>query len=157
MDETVREIETHIGRTRDQLGSNLKELEQKVDAATNWREQFRTRPYVLLGAACIGGALLAAALRPRIRPRAFDRRTRAFDGSNGWTPGALSRTGVGAHGYAFELWQNMQTALIGLGAARLKEYIGEIVPGFAEHLRRAEERRRLAAGTSTVDFGRASR
>jgi len=150
MDETVREIETHIGRTRDQLGSNLKELEQKVDAATNWREHFRARPYVLLGAACVGGVLLAAALRPRIRPRAFDRR-------NGWTPGALSRTGVGAHGYAFELWQNMQTALIGLGAARLKEYIGEFVPGFAEHLRRAEERRRLAPDTSTVDFGRASR
>jgi len=63
MDETANEIEAHIDRTRERLGSNLRELEDKVDAATDWREQFRGRPHVFLGAAFVGGAMLARVLR----------------------------------------------------------------------------------------------
>jgi hypothetical protein len=63
MDETANEIEAHIDRTRKRLGSNLRELEDKVDAATDWREQFRGRPHVFLGAAFFGGAMLARVLR----------------------------------------------------------------------------------------------
>ena len=51
MDETANEIEAHIDRTRERLGSNLRELEDKVDAATDWREHFRERPHLFLGAA----------------------------------------------------------------------------------------------------------
>ena len=38
MDETANQIEAHIDRTRERLGSNLRELESRVDAATDWRE-----------------------------------------------------------------------------------------------------------------------
>ena len=65
MDETAHEIEAHIDRQRERLGSNLKELEDKVDAATDWREHFRERPHLFLGAAFVGGAILATALRTK--------------------------------------------------------------------------------------------
>ena len=51
MDETAHEIEAHIDRQRERLGSNLKELEDKIDAATDWREHFRERPHLFLGGA----------------------------------------------------------------------------------------------------------
>ena len=65
MDEAAHKIEAHIDRTRERLGSNLRELENKVDAAIDWREQFRARPHLFLGGAIAGGALLAAVLRPK--------------------------------------------------------------------------------------------
>jgi hypothetical protein len=55
MDETANQIEAHIDQTRERLGSNLRELEDRVEAATDWREHFRERPHVFLGAAFIGG------------------------------------------------------------------------------------------------------
>ena len=65
MDETANEIEAHIDRTRERLGSNLRELEDKVEAVADWREQFRARPHVFLSAAFVGGAMLARAFRQR--------------------------------------------------------------------------------------------
>ena len=67
MDETANQIEVQIDRTRERLGSNLRELEDKVDAVTDWREHFRERPHLFLGAAFIGGIVLASALRPEVR------------------------------------------------------------------------------------------
>ena len=63
MDQTANEIEAHIDRTRDRLGSNLRELEHRVDAATDWREHFRERPHLFLAAAFAGGVMLGNALR----------------------------------------------------------------------------------------------
>ena len=65
MDQTASQIEAHIDRTRDRLGSNLRELEGRIEAATDWREHFRERPYVFLGAALVGGVVLAGLLRSR--------------------------------------------------------------------------------------------
>ena len=67
MDETANQIEAQIDRTRERLGSNLRELEDKVDAATDWREHFRERPHLFLGAAFIGGVALASALQAQVR------------------------------------------------------------------------------------------
>ena len=95
MDEAAHKIEAHIDRTRERLGSNLRELEDKVDAAIDWREQFRARPHVFLGGAFVGGALLAAALRPK-SPRAVVRRphrssSRICRAQHGQCPGAGAR------------------------------------------------------------------
>ena len=59
MDETLGQIEAHIDQTRERLGANLKELERRVDVATDWREHFHARPYIALGLAVAGGMLLA--------------------------------------------------------------------------------------------------
>ena len=41
---------------------------------------------------------------------------------------------------ARELWNNVQGALVGVATAQIKDYIGEMVPGFDDHYRRAEQR-----------------
>ena len=129
MDETANEIEAQIDRTRERLGSNLRELEDKVDAATDWREHFRERPHLFLGAAFIGGIVLASALRPKSAGRARSATTLNLVGN-----------GSSVQAQALDLWNNVQAALVGVASARIKEYIGEFVPGFDEHYRRAEQR-----------------
>ena len=66
MDQTANEIEAQIDRTRERLGSNLRELEDKVDAATDWREHFRERPHLFLGAAFVGGVMLGSCISTNV-------------------------------------------------------------------------------------------
>jgi hypothetical protein len=130
MAETANEIEAHIDRARERLGSNLRELEDKVDAATDWREHFRERPYLFLGTAFITGLVLASTLRPKTAGRPLS------------SVGVHRILGGGAvQAQAGELWHNIQGALVGVASARIREFIGELVPGFDEHYRRAEQRR----------------
>jgi hypothetical protein len=130
MDETANQIEAHIDQTRERLGSNLRELEDRVEAATDWREHFRERPHVFLGAAFIGGMVLASALRSKSAGRPI-------------SAGAMNPAG-GGHGsvqaQARELWNNVQGALVGVATTHIRDYISELVPGFDDHYRRAEQR-----------------
>jgi len=130
MDETANEIEAHIDRTRERLGSNLRELQDRVDAATDWREHFRERPHLFLGAAFVGGVMLESVLRRTSPTRERgDVDVRRAVGGNG-----------SLQAQAWELWNNVQGALVGVASAGIKEYIGRLVPGFEEHYRRAEQR-----------------
>jgi hypothetical protein len=133
MDEAAHKIEAHIDRTRQRLGSNLRELENRVDAATDWREQFRARPHIFLGGAIAGGALLAAVLRPKSSRH-------LFDSSNEAHLGLVSRNGVNAQEQALELWNNIKGALIAVAAMRVTEYISQLIPGFEEHYQLAAQR-----------------
>jgi hypothetical protein len=117
MDQTVEQIEAHIDRTRDRLGSSLRELEGKVEAATDWREHFRARPWLMVGAACVGGAVLATTLRPR------------------------TARGHSVLGEVVGLWDNVTAALVGVASERVRDYIAELVPGFDEQFTRVEQRR----------------
>ena len=148
MDEAAHEIEAHIARTRERLGSNLSELEHRVDAATDWREQFRARPHVFLGGAFVGGALLAAALRPKSPRRLYDAPTEARLGS-------VARNTVNAQEQALELWNEVKGALIGVAAMRIKDYIGALIPGVDEHFRRAD-RGADTSSPATAEHGRRS-
>jgi hypothetical protein len=144
MDEATRRIEAHIDRTRRQLGSNIRELEDKVDAATDWREHFRARPHMFIGGAIVGGALLAAVLRPKSSPH-------GFDAANERRFASASRGGVNAQEQVFELWDNVKGALLGVAAMRISGYLSELIPGFDEHFRHAEQRHnapRMTTGTS---------
>jgi hypothetical protein len=145
MDETANQIEAQIDRTRERLGSNLRELEDKVDAATDWREHFRERPYLFLGAAFIGGVALASAVQPKSAGRA--------PSAAALNPRVNGNGSVQAQ--ALGLWDNVQAALIGLASAKIKEYLGELVPGFDEHYRRAEQRS-AAIDPTTTSIGRAT-
>ncbi|HEU4694451.1 MAG TPA: hypothetical protein VFS23_39050 [Vicinamibacterales bacterium] len=136
MDETAHKIEAHIDRTRERLGSHLRELEHKVEAATDWREQFRARPHLFLGGAIAGGVLLAAVLRPSSSRD-------VFDSSNESNLASVSRNGVNAQEQALELWNNVKGALIAVAAMRVTEYISELIPGFDEHYRRAAQGREV--------------
>jgi len=132
MDKAADKIEAHIDRTRERLGANLRELEQRVEAATDWREQFRARPHLFLGGAFVGGALLAATFRP-----GSARISDSFDTSR---LSRASQSGVDAHGQVLELWDDVKGALIGVASAQITRYIGDLIPGFDEHYRRTARR-----------------
>jgi len=140
MDETANQIEAHIDRTRERLGSNLRELEDKVAAATDWREHFRERPYAFLGAAFVGAMVVGGVLGSRSAGRS------GSSGPVGPTAGSRVRLPQ-LPPQARDLWNNIQGALIGVATARLTGYIGELVPGFEEHYRGTGQR--AAPGDST--------
>ena len=60
MGETTDQIETEIARKREDLKSNLEELETRVKDVADWRSQFRKHPGAMITAALAGGVLLAA-------------------------------------------------------------------------------------------------
>ena len=60
MGETTDQIETEIARKREDLKSNLEELETRVKDVADWRSQFRKHPAAMITAALAGGVLLAA-------------------------------------------------------------------------------------------------
>lgn len=130
MDETSNEIEARIDQTRERLGSNFRQLEDKFDAATDWRGQVRERPELWLGVAFVGGMLLAGVLKTRSGGRA--------PAAAGATPAAGGTGAVKAQ--ARQFLNNMQGALVGVASARIQEYINELLPGFNDHYQRAEQR-----------------
>jgi hypothetical protein len=134
MDEAADKIEAQIDRTRERLGSNLRELEHKIDAATDWRDQFQARPHLFLGGAIASGALLAAALRLKSSRQ-------VFDSSNEAPFASVPRNGVDGREQALALWNDIKGALLGVAATRITAYISELVPGFDEHFRHATQSR----------------
>ena len=67
MGETTDQIENYIDNRRQELGSNLQELETRVKSMTDWRKQFRKTPLPLIGVAFGGGILLGALTAGRKR------------------------------------------------------------------------------------------
>jgi hypothetical protein len=57
--ETSGQITGEIARARAELGSNLRELEQKVRETADWRRQFQKSPAFMMALAFGGGLLLA--------------------------------------------------------------------------------------------------
>jgi len=136
MGQTPREIESYIENTREDLGNNLEELEQKVKNATDWKQHFRSNPAPMLGAAFGGGVLLAAMMGAPKTPRAY---SNTFSSSNP-DPGTTYQRQK-----AQETWSNIKGALIGVATNQVKNFVGEMVPGFHEQFRRTEENRRQRA------------
>jgi hypothetical protein len=133
MGQTTHQIAAHIENTRDDLGSNLQELEQRVKSVTDWKEQFRARPMTMLGLVFGSGVVLATAMGRR---RAGHR-------------GSFSESAYGHDRHpgrdhqirkAMETWDNIKGALIGVAAARVKDFVGDVVPGFREELQQTEEK-----------------
>ena len=130
MGETTNQIEANIESARDNLGSNLNELERKVKSVTDWKQHFQTKPMTMLGVAFGGGILLATMMGGR-RSRRTERRLSASDPHAG--------TEYQKH-KAMEAWDNIKGALIGVAATRFKDFVGEVVPGFHEQFHRTEEK-----------------
>ena len=130
MDETTRKIEHQIDRSRDELGANLHELEHKVKQIGDWRHQFGKHPLTLLGAAFGGGVLLATLL-----------------GSSGRATSAASPSSPRKQ-RAQDTWNHIQDALMGVAAARVTDFVGELVPGFREEFRRKAQSRDASASVN---------
>jgi hypothetical protein len=133
MGQTTHQIEAHIEDMREDLGSNLHELERKVKSVTDWREHFQTSPMTMLSVAFGGGILLATMLGGRKNRRG----NRFSSHAAGSEPHA--RTDHQKH-KAVETWDNIKGALIGVAATRLTDFVGEVVPGFHEQFQQLEEK-----------------
>jgi hypothetical protein len=133
MEQTTRQIETHIENTRDELGSNLHELERKVKSVTDWKEQFQKNPMLILSAAFGGGILVASMMSGN--------RSRRNEGVYSSTVGDSkphASTDRQSH-KALQTWDNIKGALIGVAVTRFKNYVAEVVPEFQEQYRKTEE------------------
>ena len=130
MGQTTDQIEAHIRETRDDLGANLNELEQKVKSATDWKQQFRSHPMTMLGVAFGGGVVLASMLGGRSNRTSLNQASGSSEPLRPWTRGTKHEV--------LENLDSIKSALVGAAATRFKDVLGEVVPGFTEHLAKAE-------------------
>jgi hypothetical protein len=130
MDRATERIGQEIDRERELMRSNLAELEDRVRSVIDWRRQFAGHPEAWLAAAFGGGLLIALLVRrPAGSPRVIEY------SSNATPPpahGAQRRREISL------VWRTIESALIGVAAAKLKDTIAEVLPGFREQLARRE-------------------
>ena len=65
MGKTTDQIASEIEQTRENLKSNLEELETRVKDAADWRSHFRKHPGSMVVAALVGGVLLSSMIGKR--------------------------------------------------------------------------------------------
>lgn len=139
MGQTSDQIENQIETRREDLRSNLEELEDKVKSATDWRQQFRNNTGTLLVVAFGGGLLLAGITRRGGR--------RDYRGSPGTLAERIERAPRRTSPRLQELrqtWDHIQSALIGVAASKVKDTLGEFIPGFREQISRHDRFREEA-------------
>ncbi len=131
MDTAADQIVSHIQRTREDLSSNINELENKVKLVTDWKQQFQAHPMLLMGIAFGGGVVLAGLLSgSETRRGSWGNETEPNTYRNGSTAAGTSA--------AWKTWESTKMALIGLAASRIKDVVDEVVPGFKEHFEAAQ-------------------
>jgi hypothetical protein len=130
MDRDTDRIKQHLDHERQALRSNLAELEHRVRSTVDWRTQFRGNTAAFLGFACATGLLIGMmTARRRRAPAGPDYPT---------TTGGRPATPYGDHRRreVSLAWRSIESALIGLAAARLKNTLANLLPGFREQLAR---------------------
>lgn len=152
MGERTDQIEQHIKRQRDELEDNFSELERKVRDAFDWRTQFQEHPGAMLGAALVGGALMGVLLPGRSSVTAkVNSRRRSFSELSASQPAYSVPQPAPApsawNAYAApsgevaqktaEVWDNLKGAAIAMAATRLGDAMEELIPGFANHYKKA--------------------
>jgi Protein of unknown function (DUF3618) len=133
MSQTPDQIESTIDRTRANLHSNVQELEDKVKSVTDWRQLFAKSPGAMTAAAFGAGALLATLIRTRKSSTA---------GAQAFAP---ARSPLNGHSepaqpkpQALETWDLIKNAVVGVAATKITGYLGELMPGFEEQLRKSQ-------------------
>jgi len=131
MGETSDQIERHIQETRNDLGDNFSELEDKVKTAVDWRAQFEERPGTMLALAFGGGVILSALLPSSRRSRSIH--------DEGWKP-ATNRdstpslqSAIPLTGKPSETRQTVEAlagALVGVAVNRASSFIDSLLPRF---------------------------
>jgi hypothetical protein len=143
MGQTTNQIEAHIENTRDELGANLKEFEQKVKSVTDWKYHFENNAMTMLGVAFGGGVLLASVVGGNKRRGA--RRLYSYSSQQNM-PEPHTGTDLQKN-KALETWDNIKGALIGVAATRFKDFVGEVVPGFQEQFQKTEAKTKTSQGS----------
>jgi hypothetical protein len=126
--ETINEIERELAAERIDLSRNLGELETKARQLTDWRHYYRNHPGQLLGAALASGVVLGVIAGGKSSASSHRHDYTAVPDSN--APRLKSR----ALGRLEQDWQHISDALMGVASAKVMEFVGNLVPGFKDHL-----------------------
>jgi len=126
MGRTVDQISDHNENSREDLRSNPEELAQKVKSAVDWRERFRANPGALLAVAFGSGFILASLVSGSRTPQ---------ENSNG-AGGTVALVGASGDrkGRMLKAWDDIQSALVGVVAAKVTSTLAGAIPGFREQL-----------------------
>ena len=139
MGESTSQIEWDIAAERNELGRNLKELEDKAKALADWRTYYRNHPFAMLGLALGGGMVLGALTRRRMRGpegSAYREPNQFRSASSPLSATSRVRREVG------DTWDHVTDALLGVATARAIEFVSGLVPGFRDqYLARHPEHR----------------
>jgi len=130
MGQRTDQIENQIENKREDLKSNLQELETRVKTVTDWRHYFAEHTGTMIAAAFGGGVLLAAMLGGRSSRTSLSQAGDASTSPRQWARGTKDEV--------LENLDSIKSALVGAAATRFKGILGEVVPGFTEHLAKAE-------------------
>ncbi|HSU60864.1 MAG TPA: hypothetical protein VLI55_16240 [Bryobacteraceae bacterium] len=145
MDEKSDQIEREIQLERGQLGSNLNELQSRVEEATDWRVQFQKKPMLMMGVALGGGLLLASMTRKRRR------RGGSYSDERSATEYHPRRGTELQKNAALETFDSIKGAMIGVAANTFKDWLGEAIPGFRDQFQKtAQEKRSSSAIPKTA-------
>lgn len=130
MGQTTDQIENQIENRRENLKSNFEELETRVKTATDWRHYFAEHPGAMIAGAFGGGVLLAAMVGGR--------NNRSSPSQAADSPQFARSRIAGTKHEVLENVDSIKSALVGAAATKFKALLGEMVPGFTEHLAKAE-------------------
>jgi hypothetical protein len=122
------QIKHHIDQERQRLGSNIREIESRVKRSTDWKVIFDKNPWLVIGAAAAGGLVLSSLIGGG--------NSHSSETSRGGEEGA--RFASRHMEKVSETLDNIVGALIGLGTSKVRGFIADTVPGFADQYREAE-------------------
>ena len=130
MEQTTAEVTREMEDARQELDQDLAELTVRAKSAVDWREQVGKRPMAALGAALVGGFLLAGVTR---------RRSPRNDGALPWPVSGI-RNGNGRPRRSANRGP-VAGALVAVASTALAKMLGEMIPGFRdEHTKRTPVR-----------------
>ena len=140
MDETSDEILEHIETQRNQLGTNLNELETRVRHSTDWRTYFEHNPMLILAGALGGGILLGAMVGGS---KSSVSSSRYISSQHHRSTGTSSSVNSGAATYfqkqrASETLDNIKAAVVAFATAKAREFLNEAIPGLDSYMRDAQ-------------------
>ena len=131
MDRDTDRVKQHLDHERRALRSNLAELEHRVRSSVDWRIQFRRNTAAFLGFACATGLLIGMMTARRRRAPAGPEYPTA-------TAGGPAPYGDHRRREVSLAWRSIESALIGLAAAKLRSTLANLLPGLREHLARRD-------------------
>ena len=141
MGEITNEIEREIRDTREDLGRNLNELEDKARELADWRSHYRNHSGAFLGAAFAAGALAAMVTVPassgRSRIHALTDEDTSHDPyPSRQRPHSVTRNATFARvaREVNETWGQIADALLRTASVRAMQFVSELVPGVREQL-----------------------
>jgi hypothetical protein len=139
---TSDQIERHIQETRNDLGDNFKELQEKVRTAVDWRAQFEEHPMTMMALAFGGGILLSALLpfRPSAsgRSSASSANTSSSDRHTSDLPSKSRNEYNDKTSSPLETWDAVKGALVGVATTKLSGFIEDVLPGFTQEFTKAQ-------------------